>query len=67
MRSTAAAHLGEGRSAQEKEIDPPRPPYTARHAAFDLAKLRGKALVERIDKTRRYGSTPWASALWPAC
>jgi hypothetical protein len=33
-------------------------PYTARHAAYDLAKLRGKALVERIDKTRRYRVHP---------
>jgi hypothetical protein len=28
--------------------------YTSRQAAYDLAKLRGKQLVERIDKTRRY-------------
>jgi hypothetical protein len=30
------------------------PKYTARKAAYDLRKLRGKALVERIKKTRRY-------------
>jgi hypothetical protein len=28
--------------------------YTSRKAAYDLRKLRGKALVERIGKTRRY-------------
>ena len=33
-------------------------PYTARHAAYDLAKLRGKNLVERIDQTRRYRVPP---------
>ncbi len=30
------------------------PKYTPRKAAYDLRKLRGKALVERIRKTRRY-------------
>jgi hypothetical protein len=28
--------------------------YTSRHAAYDLAKLRGKRLVERVGTTRRY-------------
>lgn len=28
--------------------------YAARKAAYDLHKLRGKSLVERIGKTRRY-------------
>jgi hypothetical protein len=28
--------------------------YAARKAAYDLHKLRGKSVVERIDKTRRY-------------
>ena len=28
--------------------------YMPRQAAYDLNKLRGKSLVERIDKTRRY-------------
>jgi len=28
--------------------------YVARKAAYDLHKLRGKSLVERIGKTRRY-------------
>jgi len=32
--------------------------YTPRQAAYDLAKLRGKQLVERIDKTRRYRVPP---------
>jgi hypothetical protein len=31
-----------------------QPIYTPRHAAYDLRKLRGKALVERIGTTRRY-------------
>jgi hypothetical protein len=33
-------------------------PYTARHAAYDLMKLRGKNLIERIGKTRRYRPRP---------
>lgn len=32
----------------------PQPIYTPRHAAYDLRKLRGKGLVERIGSTRRY-------------
>ena len=32
--------------------------YTPRHASYDLSKLRGKGLVERIDKTRRYRTPP---------
>jgi hypothetical protein len=28
--------------------------YSARQAAYDLSKRRGKALVERIERTRRY-------------
>ncbi len=33
-------------------------PCMPRHAAYDLAKLRGKAFVERIAKSRRYRTTP---------
>lgn len=29
-------------------------PYTARQASYDLRKLRGKGLVQRLDGTRRY-------------
>ncbi len=32
----------------------PGAPYTPRHAAYDLAKLRGKTLVERVPASRRY-------------
>jgi hypothetical protein len=32
-------------------------PYTPRHAAYDLRKLRGKGLVTRIGTTRRYHLT----------
>jgi hypothetical protein len=32
--------------------------YEARHAAYDLKKLRGKELVTRIDYSRRYQPTP---------
>ena len=32
--------------------------YGARRAAYDLKKLRGKQIVRRIDKTRRYESIP---------
>ena len=32
--------------------------YLPRQASYDLAKLRGKALVERIDTTRRYRVPP---------
>jgi hypothetical protein len=38
--------------------------YTSRHAAYDLRKLRGKALVERVRTTRRYQPQPQASARW---
>jgi len=31
--------------------------YTARHAAYDLRKLRGKGLVARVGTTRRYQPT----------
>ena len=32
-------------------------PYNCRHAAYDLSKIRGKGLVERIGKSRRYCTT----------
>jgi len=32
--------------------------YGARHAAYDLKKLRGKKIVRRIGQTRRYESLP---------
>jgi len=35
-------------------LGPGAAPYTPRRAAYDLAKLRGKALVERVAATRRY-------------
>jgi hypothetical protein len=34
-----------------------RSTYTARHAAYDLRKLRGKGLVARVGTTRRYQPT----------
>jgi hypothetical protein len=34
-----------------------QPTYTPRHAAYDLRKLRGKGLVERVGTTRRYQPT----------
>jgi hypothetical protein len=37
---------------------PGGPPYTPRHAAYDLRKLRGKALVEQVGTTRRYRPKP---------
>jgi hypothetical protein len=33
------------------------PTYSSRHAAYDLSKIRGKGLVERIGKSRRYSTT----------
>lgn len=33
-------------------------PYTARQAAYDLKKLRGKNIVQKIDTSRRYESVP---------
>jgi hypothetical protein len=39
-------------------LGPGAPPYTPRHAAYDLRKLRGKALVERVGTTRRYHPRP---------
>jgi hypothetical protein len=35
-------------------LAPGQPTYTPRHAAYDLRKLRGKALVERVGMTHRY-------------
>jgi hypothetical protein len=32
--------------------------YTSRQAAYDLKKLRGKNLVRKIDKSRRYETVP---------
>lgn len=34
-----------------------QPTYTARHAAYDLRKLRGKGFVARVGTTRRYQPT----------
>jgi DNA-binding transcriptional ArsR family regulator len=33
--------------------------YAPRHASYDLAKLRGKALVERVERSRRYRLPPY--------
>src|SRR5262245_2958876 len=33
-------------------------PYGPRHAAYDLKKLRGKQIVQRIARTRRYHTLP---------
>ena len=33
-------------------------PYGPRHAAYDLKKLRGKQIVQRIVRTRRYQTLP---------
>ena len=46
-----AANLAERVQAQK---GPAMASYVPRRAAYDLTKLRGKSLVERIDKTRRY-------------
>jgi hypothetical protein len=35
--------------------------YTTRQAAYDLRKLRGKDLVERLGTSRRYQVPPWAT------
>jgi len=39
-------------------LGPGAPPSTPRQAAYDLRKLRGKALVERVGTTRRYHPQP---------
>jgi hypothetical protein len=36
----------------------PESSYSPRQAAYDLKKLRGKQMVERVTKTRRYQATP---------
>src|SRR5262249_33174433 len=33
-------------------------PYRPRHAAYDLKKLRGKQIVQRIARTRRHHTLP---------
>ena len=40
------------------EIGPELQPYNSRRAAYDLQKIRGKCLVQRIGKLRRYLTTP---------
>jgi len=47
----SAAELAERVRAQQGRA---MASYAARKAAYDLHKLRGKSLVERIGKTRRY-------------
>jgi len=37
---------------------PGRLPYGPRHAAYDLKKFRGKHIVQRIGRTRRYQTLP---------
>jgi len=50
-RGFTAANLAERVHAQKGRA---MANYVPRQAAYDLNKLRGKSLVERIDKTRRY-------------
>ncbi len=38
----------------EQQQSPQRTDYNGRRAAYDLRKLRGKAVVERVGRTRRY-------------
>jgi DNA-binding transcriptional ArsR family regulator len=37
--------------------------YAARQASYDLSKLRGKALVERIERSRRYRLPPYGTRI----
>src|SRR5215468_4822579 len=39
--------------------------YGPRHAAYDLKKLRGKQIVQRIGRTRRYQTPRLGFAQWP--
>ncbi|MCH7685674.1 MAG: hypothetical protein IH899_03160 [Planctomycetes bacterium] len=50
LRGFRAGHL----AARVQEIL--TQPYTVRQASYDLKKLRGKGLVERLEGTRRYQS-----------
>jgi len=51
---TAAEHAAKVRAMSPESNEP----YTARHAAYDLKKLRGKALVrKRSEHSRRYEPT----------
>jgi hypothetical protein len=43
-------------AARTRRVNPEQP-YTLRHAAYDITKLRAKHIVERIDHTRRYRAT----------
>jgi len=40
-----------------------RPIYASRHASYDLSKLLGKALVERIERTGRYRIRPYGDRI----
>ena len=50
--SSELADQGAGCSRQPKDC------YSSRPAAYDLQKLRGKQMVERIAQTRHYQGTP---------
>ncbi|MGH7751349.1 MAG: hypothetical protein ACREN5_00905, partial [Gemmatimonadales bacterium] len=50
--------VGEVAEKTQTLLGPGASPYTPRHAAYDLRKLRGKALVERVGTTRRYHPHP---------
>lgn len=45
---------GELAAKTRPRLRPGQPPYTSRHAAYDLRKLQGKALIERVGTSRRY-------------
>jgi len=43
-------------AARTRRVNPEQP-YTLRHAAYDITKLRAKQIVDRIDHTRSYRTT----------
>lgn len=54
-RGFTAAQLAQRVRTQQ---GPAMADYTDRRAAYDLRKLRGKAVVERVERTRRYRVKP---------
>ena len=50
--------LAQAAEAVKQRAGPSAKAYTSRNAAYDLAKLKGKRLVQRVNGSRRYKTDP---------
>ena len=50
--------LAQVAEAVKQRAGPSAKAYTSRNAAYDLAKLKGKRLVQRVNGSRRYKADP---------